>query len=310
MSRIYSNLLQLEMDKQERLNAEPPPRIFEEKVNPGEEARAAPSSEERLEALVELKEKWYGSGQNGRSLPSLFVELATHIKTTLGSIRTFTEFSQGRFKDQEFGNHFQKMVTEDIDRSEAELNCFLDYLKIRSPVPKANTIHLLLEELLRKNEKRLQDKKIKISKKQYEKDLPETMVHEEELRYILNWVLQYALTSVVPNGTIGFLTRSVENGEGKEDLKAPGSKERRYVEILIGFEGVEKPNDLARAALGLQAFHREAGNSFILPLVDEIVQKNHGIMKFRGDGEKRITQVSLVLPVERRRVVYYQSAVA
>ena len=55
----------------------------------------------------------------------------------------------------------------------------------------------------------LEDKKIKIFKK-LEKDLPETVVHDEQLKYILNALLQYAIPSIPPHGSIGFLTKSFE----------------------------------------------------------------------------------------------------
>jgi len=44
----------------------------------------------------------------------------------------------------------------------------------------------------------------KFSYKKLEKDLPETSMHDEQVRFILNSVLQYAILSTPPNGTIGF----------------------------------------------------------------------------------------------------------
>jgi hypothetical protein len=44
-----------------------------------------------------------------------------------------------------------------------------------------------------------------------------------------------------------------------------------------------------------------------LLLVKEIVRKNHGVMKFEVDEKKPRTQISLIFPIERRRVVNYQT---
>lgn len=310
MSRIYTNLLQVEMEKQGWVNSDSASDVSEERVVPLEPHAGPKSFEEKKNPpAAELKEKDIQFGFHSRPLPVLFNDLAAHLKSSLGSIRNLTECSQGRFKDSEFGYYFQRMVIEGIDKTEAELNCFLDYLKMKSSVPRANTIHLVIEDLLKKNGKRLAEKKIKIAKKQYEKDLPETSVQDEELKYILNWIIQYAITSASASGTIGFLTRSFDPHEIRDDTKAALHRDKRYLEILVAFggNGSDKPNEQPLAALGLQTPHRESGNSVILPLVEEVVQKNRGILKSKVDHEKGLTQISLILPSERRKVVQYQS---
>jgi nitrogen-specific signal transduction histidine kinase len=313
MSRMYTNLLQVEMEKQGWVNGESAPKVSEEKVISIDAVVGSKGFEEKKEPPTpELKEKGPQLGQNGRPLTVLFNDLATHLKHSLGAIRNLTEFSQGRFKDSEFGYYFHRMVTEGIDKTEAELNCFLDYLKMKSSAPRANTVHLVLEDLLRKNGRKLTEKKIKIIKKQYEKNLPEASVQDEELIYILNWIIQYAITSAASNGTIGLLTRSFDPQEIKDDIKSNLHRDKRYLEILVAFggNGNEKPIEHSLSALGLQTIHRESGNSLILPLVEEIVQKNRGILKSRVDPEKLLTQISLILPSERRKVVQYQPGLA
>ena len=314
MSRIYTNLLQVEMEKQRWADSEPGVKVSDEKVIPGEAVVASKNLEERKVPLTDLKEKEPHKGQNGHPWPILFNDLATHIKNSLGTLRNLTDFSQGRFKDSEFGYYFHRAVTEDIDKTEAELNCFLDYLKMKSPIPRTNTVHLVLEELVKKNEKKLAEKKIKIAKKQYEKDLPETSVQDEELKYILNWIIQYAITSVASSGTIGLLTRSFDPQEIKDDLTSTSHGEGRCLEILVAFgangNGNDKSNERPLPPMGLQTVHRENGDNLILPLVEEIVQKNSGIMKSKVDPEKRLTQISLILPSDRRKVVQYQPGLA
>jgi nitrogen-specific signal transduction histidine kinase len=309
MSRIYSNLLQVEMEKQGWVNDEPAPKVSEEKVVSLESVVGPRSLEEKKEPpATELKEKDPHIGPSGHPLPALFSNLATHLKNSFGSIRNLTEFSQGRFKDSEFGYYFQRMIVEDVDKAEAELNCFLDFLRMKSSAPRANTVHLVLEDLLKRNERKLREKKIRIVKKQYEKDLPETTVQDEELKYILNWIIQYAITSAASSGTIGILTRSSNPHEIRDDIKSTLPRDKRYLEILVAFGGNvnNKANDHPLAVLGLQTLHRESGNSLILPLVEEVVQKNRGALKSKVDHEKGLTQISLILPCERRKVVQYQ----
>jgi hypothetical protein len=180
---------------------------------------------------------------------------------------------------------------------------------MKSSTPRANTVHLVLEDLLRRNERKLREKKIRVVRKQYEKDLPETSVQDEELKYILNWIIQYAITSAVSGGTVGILTRSSNPHEIKDDVKSALPRDKRYVEILVAFGGHtnRKANDQPLAVLGLQTLHRGNENSLILPLVEEVVRKNRGVLKSKVDHEKGLTQISLILPCERRKVVQYPS---
>jgi hypothetical protein len=45
-----------------------------------------------------------------------------------------------------------------------------------------------------------------------------------------------------------------------------------------------------------------------LRLVDEIVQRNRGMMKFEEDEKKGKATISLRFPVERRKVIYCQQS--
>ena len=197
------------------------------------------------------------------------------------------------------------MVAGDIDKTDSELVCFLDYVKIKSPAQKANTVHALLEALLRDHEKKLKDRKIKIARKQYEKDLPEPSVQDEQLRYVLNWVLQYAILSVSPGGNIGIVTKVLDTQEAGEDFKTRVQRETKYIEIIVVYNCSEKPVEHVRTGQGSLPTAKEKGKDFILPLVEEIVQENRGMIRSKVDHEKHLTQISLMFPVERRRVTYY-----
>src|SRR5512139_3421193 len=134
MSQIYSRLLQAELEKHVRPSVEPPLNKAEEKIVPIEEWLASKPSEESIEAPAEsVKEKSLSEDENGRPLPLLFVELSDRVRSSLSTLRGLADSSQGRFRDQEFGHSFHRMVTEDIEKTESELTCFVDYVKITSP---------------------------------------------------------------------------------------------------------------------------------------------------------------------------------
>lgn len=256
------------------------------------------------EGIESIKSKldFFSNEQNAPFMTSFFIELIGGIKNTLGSIRNYTQISRGKFSDKEFGEYFYRAVTEDIEKIDMVLNGLINYVKLNSPIRKTDTVHRLIEEELKKNQTKLEEKGIKLFKK-YEKDLPETIVPDEQLRYVLSSVFQYALASISPNLSMGLYTRSfvLEKEVGGElNLKRDG----RYIEISVVFMGYKKP---AEQGIGGATLQKKEPLDLILRFVKEVVQRNQGMMKIEGDEKKAKTFISLRFPVERRKVVYYQS---
>jgi len=187
------------------------------------------------------------------------------------------------------------------------LNGLLNYIKIITPIEKKDTVHIILEDVLKKHEIQLKDRQIEIFRK-YEKDLPETIVHEEQLRYIFNSLLQYVITLIPPNGSIGFLTKSSSTTKEIESNKTLSHEDIGYIEIIIIFTGYKKPSEHFSKVLGIPAPQQEEAIELELRLIKEIIQKNSGAMKFEVDEKKPRTLISLKFPIERRKVIYYPSA--
>ncbi len=232
-------------------------------------------------------------------LPYFFIELIQRIKGTLGSIKTFTHLSKDKMVNAEYKDYFYRIITEDVDEMESVLNSLIQYIKINTPILKANTVHTVLDEALKKDASQIEEKKIKIIKK-FEKELPETIVPEEQLRYIFHSLIEYAVSLTLSNGSIGMLTKSLIVPKGGES-----DREGRYVEIVIIFSGCRKSADKIETVLGTPPVLKENGIDLTLMLVKEIVRKNHGEMKLQMDEKKPKTVISMVFPVERRKVVSY-----
>jgi light-regulated signal transduction histidine kinase (bacteriophytochrome) len=240
--------------------------------------------------------------QNAPFMSSFFIELIQRIKNTFSSVRNYTQMSRGKFSDKEFGEYFYRAVTEDIEKIDMVLSGLVNYIKLNTPIRKTNTVHRLIEEELKKYQVKLEEKGIKLFKR-FEKDLPETIVPDEQLRYILSSVFQYALANISPNLNMGLITRSFvlekEVGEGPPLFQKDG----RYIEISVVFMGYKKT---AEQGVGTTTLQKEEPLDLILRFVKEVVQRNQGMMKIEGDEKKAKTFVSLRFPVERRKVVYYQ----
>jgi hypothetical protein len=149
----------------------------------------------------------------------------------------------------------------------------------------------------------LEEKGIRLFKK-FESDLPETIVPDEQLKYVLNSVLQYVVGSISPNLSIGLYTRSFLLEKDVVEGPALFKKDGRYIEIAVVFMGYKKP---AEKQAGAATPQKEEPLDLILRFVKEVVQRNQGMMKIEGDEKKGKTFISLRFPVERRKVVYYQS---
>jgi len=249
----------------------------------------------------------FSSDQNSRLFSLFLMELVHRIKNPLVSIKTFTQLLREKFNDGEFREHFYKIVTEDIEKIDTVMDGLVRYVKINTPIEKRDTIHFILEDVLKKHESELEHKKVKLFKK-FEKDLPETIVHDEQLRYILNTLLQYAIPFISPNGSIGFLTKSsdveTEAGDGKISPRGGG----KYIEILIVFTGYRKPFEQFETVLGIPAAPKEEAIELELRLIKEVIQRNQGMMKFEVNEKKPRTVISLKFPTERRKLIYYQPA--
>jgi len=239
---------------------------------------------------------------------SLLVQLIQHTKNTLDSIKTFAHLSCGKFSDKEFGEFFYRTITKDIENNYQVLNSFLSYIKATTPIRKMGTLNALIEEVLKKHQVRLAEKKAKIFKN-LGKDLPETILPDEQLRFILDSVLQYAMASMPSDGNIEFLTKSYAlRKESSEE--AITEKDRKDIEVIVAFTSYKKPAENSMEELRKPTHKEEFVSEALLRLVDATVRMNQGVTRLEVDETKAQKSVFLRLPVERRKVVYYESTSA
>jgi hypothetical protein len=237
-------------------------------------------------------------------LSSFLIEFVQYLKNSLGSMKALAHLSIDKLDDVEFRKYFYKVLTEDVKKIDSVLNGLLNYININTPIKKANTIHFLLEGILEEYERQLEEKRIRVFKK-LEKDLPETVLHDEQLKYILSSVLQFAIFSTPAGGSIGFLTKSFNIQKDAEDRKVFLQKDGKYVEILVVFTGYQKGIEQFTGPSPIPSIQKEEALNLLLMLVRELIQKNRGVLKFRVNEKRPRTIISLTFPAERRRLVYY-----
>ena len=143
-------------------------------------------------------------------------------------------------KDKEFGESFYRFITKDIETGDLLLNGLLNYIKASTPIKERSTVYTLIEQVLMKYRAQLEEKRIKTSKT-FEKNLLETVIPDEQLKYILNSILQYEVASTPPNGDIELLTKSFILQRGAGGVQAFFEKHGGYIEILVVFASDRKP---------------------------------------------------------------------
>ncbi len=243
--------------------------------------------------------------RNGSFLYPLIVELIQRIENSIESIRKLTQLSRGKFSDKVFGDHFQQIINGEVGKIDFLLDNVLNYIKINLTVNKKNTVHNIIEEMLQKYQSQLEGRKARVFK-EFEKDLPEIVVPDDHIKYILNSLLQYSIILMPVNGSIGFATRSFTlQREAVGDKPSP-EREMRYIEISTLFSGYKRPMEQFDTVLQTPVLQKEGMLDFELKLVAEMVRKNQGTMIFGPDEKKNRTSISLRFPVERRKIVCYQ----
>jgi hypothetical protein len=229
------------------------------------------------------------------------------MKRVLDSIGNLTHFSQDRFSDKELGKLLYQRITQDISKTDLLLKGLLHYFQITTAIKKMDTVNALIEGVLKKNKAQLEEKGVRLSKK-LEKNLPETIVPDEQLNYILDSVLQYVILSTPPNGNIQFLTESFIFRREIEGSQAFFEKYGGYIEISVIFGGGREPMEEGAAALGrILTPEKDKALELMLRLVKGIVLRNWGRMNSETDEKRAKRVISLRFPLERRRAVFYPS---
>jgi hypothetical protein len=255
-----------------------------------------------------LGERDPSNGPNGFSASAHYVELFNRVKASLSALQAYAFLSLDNSKDKELAENFYKIVNADIEKTISLLDCFNDYINFSTPLVKKNTVNTLMEEVITKHGSQFQEKKINVIKKQFEKDLPETILPDEQLRYILNSVIEYVLLSIPLDGNVGFLTRIFDIEALTSEEKVQLQKDGKYLEILVVSTSYEKSGKEVEFVPVLPTHPQQEGaTELILKLAKEIIRMNKGVMRQKLYEDKKMAFISVILPIERRNVVRYPS---
>jgi len=250
-------------------------------------------------------EKDTPSNQNPGSLFPFFLELTDRVRGSMAAMKTLAFYSRQNFKDNELGEYFYRVVTEDIEKTMSVLDCFYEYLNLNNPIRKTNTINTMLEEILKETQTEFEKKNIRIIKKQYETELPETTLTDEQLSFILNSIFNYILFSAPLNGVMGILTRTIESNKWYREENGRLQKDMKYIEILILTKYVDSLRPSKNTPPSIPQGSQEESLDLILQLVKKTVENHRGAMKTKITTKNGMNFISVVLPIERRNVFQF-----
>ena len=239
---------------------------------------------------------------------SFLTEMVDFIKGTLSSISHVNFLLTQRFDNPEFRKSAQKTIDQNIKKIDSMLNALLNFVNINTPILKKNTIHLIIDDILEANEKQLHEKNLQIVRK-FEEDLPETYIHDEQVKFMINSLVQYLAFTAPRGGTIGFLTRSklLLKGTGDEKVVTLNTmKERQYVEVLIVSSVKKESLENLEDVTEILSSKDQQTTNLLIKLVKELVKKHQGAIEFEVSEDDKRTLIVLRLPVERRQVILYE----
>jgi hypothetical protein len=78
------------------------------------------------------------------------------------------------------------------------------------------------------------------------------------------------------------------------------------IEVLIGFNPDQLPEDSPESLPQSSKIRKDEITGLILKLAEEILKKNRGTLNWEVDGKRSKSLIIVKLPIERRKVVYYE----
>jgi hypothetical protein len=262
-------------------------------------------SEKDTAPVYELERPDPSDGISTPLSPLFLIQILQDIKKTITSIYEIHLLSMREPNHDEMREHCSEAMTQRFHRIVSVLDMLSSYIHMASPIIKKNTLHRILEEILESNKKKLRTENI-ILVKRFDKELPETILHDEQVRFILSSVLQYVINSTPPGESIEIVTRFVHDQKG-QGLISIAPLKNQYSEILI-FSSY--PQSLFHKSAGTAVvpdIEKNGTSHLLLELVKEMIRRSQSKVEFQMDQMKSQMRISLKFPVERRQVACYRS---
>jgi nitrogen-specific signal transduction histidine kinase len=276
--------------------------MIHEALRKAEENRVG-QSEKDIAPVHELEKPDPSDGISTPLSPSFLIQILQDIRRTVTSIYEIHLLSMREPNHDEMGKHCSKAMTQGFHRIVSVLDMLSSYIHMASPIIKKNTLNRILEEILESKKKKFRAENITLMR-HFDKELPETILHDEQVRFILSSVLQYVIHSTPPGGSIEIVTRFVHDQKG-QGLISIAPLKNQYSEILIFSSYPQSLFHKLEGTAVVPDIEKNGASHLLLGLVKEMIRRSQSRVEFQMDQMKSQTRISLKFPVERRQVACY-----
>lgn len=210
------------------------------------------------------------------SLGTLTAALAHELRNPLVAIKTFTQLLPERFEDDEFRNHFLRIVSGEVDRISTLINELLEFARPSDPKVEAENVNTILDSILFLVSTGTKKKHMEIIK-DFAPNLPSVPIDREQIKQVFLNILINAIEATEDGGRIYVRTRAhLHVNEGP------------CVQVEVRDTGCGIPSEHLESIFHPFFTTKHKGSGLGLSISSQIVQEHKGSI----DVESRLNEGS------------------
>lgn len=218
-----------------------------------------------------------------RSLETIAGGFAHEIRNPLTSIKTFVQLAPERKQDDEFIEHFSRIVHEDVLRIERLIQEILDYARYMEPKFSVENLNDIVSSCLYFVEVKAESKSIAVEK-DFAPTLPTVMLDRQQIKQVLLNLLINAMEAMGDRGG-RLIVRT-------RQLSKPGGDLWVQIEVCDTGPGIAQADlDHIFDPFYTTKHHSEEreGTGLGLTIVHQIVQEHHGYIEVESQPGRGTT---------------------
>jgi signal transduction histidine kinase len=208
------------------------------------------------------------------SLGTLTAALAHEIRNPLVAVKTFTQLLPERFDDEEFRNHFLRIVSGEVDRISTLINELLEFARPSDPKVEAEDVNTILDSIILLVSSGTKKKHIHIVK-DFSTNLPPALIDREQIKQVFLNLLINAIDATEENGKIIIKTRP--------HIK---SNQESYIQIEFTDTGCGIPAEYLESIFNPFFTTKHKGSGLGLSISNQIIQEHKGYIDVESQLNK------------------------
>jgi len=208
------------------------------------------------------------------SLGILTAALAHEIRNPLVAIKTFTQLLPERFDDEEFRNHFLRIVSGEVDRISTLINELLEFARPSDPKVEAEDVNAILDSIVLLVSSGTKKKHLHIVK-DLSTNLPPVPIDREQIKQVFLNLLINAIDATAENGKITVKTRTFLR-----------SNQEPYLQIEFTDTGCGIPAESLESIFNPFFTTKHKGSGLGLSISNQIIRDHKGYIDVESQPNK------------------------